>query len=113
MPKLFSYGTLQFEQVQLDTFGRLLVGQKAVLRCYKLGEIEITDQKVIKSSGRNIHPIIEFTGNDEDSVEGILFDLTEEELIQADSYEVDDYERKEVVFESDAVGFAYLKREKD
>ncbi|MFT5749294.1 MAG: hypothetical protein ACI93S_000549, partial [Ancylomarina sp.] len=28
MVKLFSYGTLQFERVQLDTFGRILIGNK-------------------------------------------------------------------------------------
>lgn len=34
MEKLFSYGTLQLEQVQLDTFGRLLEGQADTLQGY-------------------------------------------------------------------------------
>jgi hypothetical protein len=34
--KLFSYGTLQYEAVQLDTFGRTLLGQKDVLLGYRL-----------------------------------------------------------------------------
>ncbi|HAO29187.1 MAG TPA: UDP-N-acetylmuramate--alanine ligase, partial [Chryseobacterium indologenes] len=31
MPYLFSYGTLQKEQVQLETFGRILQGEKDTL----------------------------------------------------------------------------------
>ncbi|WP_342342087.1 hypothetical protein [Pseudoalteromonas lipolytica] len=52
MEKLFSYGTLQYKQVQLDTFGRLLEGQPATLTGYIVGEIEITDPAVLKSSGQ-------------------------------------------------------------
>ena len=43
MPKLFSYGTLQQENVQLATFGRTLVGSKDQLIGYQLGKIDITD----------------------------------------------------------------------
>lgn len=32
MAYLFSYGTLQYEQVQLEIFGRLLKGEKIVLQ---------------------------------------------------------------------------------
>ncbi len=30
MPDLFSYGTLQKEQVQIETFGRILQGEKDI-----------------------------------------------------------------------------------
>tara|TARA_B100000475_G_C14906592_1_gene277046 strand:- start:186 stop:362 length:177 start_codon:yes stop_codon:yes gene_type:complete len=51
MEKLFSYGTLQYPQVQLDTFGRLLEGQPATLTGYVVGEVEITDEAVLKAVG--------------------------------------------------------------
>ena len=110
MVKLFSYGTLQFERVQLDTFGRILTGKKDSLKKYVLSQIKITDPDVIKSSGTDMHPILEFTGKEMDCVEGTIFELTEEELMQADSYEVDDYKRNELVFGSGESAYVYLKK---
>ncbi len=109
MNKLFSYGTLQLGQVQMDTFGRNLTGQKDILRKYKINKIKITDPKVIESSGTDEHPILEYTGNDKDFVEGTLYELTDEEILKADSYEVDDYKRCELKFESGQTGYVYLK----
>jgi hypothetical protein len=111
MGKLFSYGTLQLEGVQRDTFGRILTGSKDVLEKYIVKKIKITDPKVIESSGTDIHPILEYTGNKTDLVEGVLFELTDEELKNADEYEVDDYKRAEVIFKSGETGFVYLKNE--
>lgn len=110
MVRLFSYGTLQFERVQLDTFGRILKGKKDCLQKYILSQVKITDLDVIKSSGTDIHPILEFTGNDEDFVEGTIFELTEDELLQADRYEVDDYKRNQLTFGSGEKAYVYLKR---
>jgi hypothetical protein len=62
MPNLFSYGTLQKEQVQLETFGRLLQGEKDILSGYKLNMLEITDPEVLRKSGQKYHPILEFSG---------------------------------------------------
>jgi len=111
MNKIFSYGTLQLESVQRDTFGRLLTGKKDKLEKHVISKIKITDQKVIESSGTDIHPIIEYTGNETDFVEETLYEVTDEELISADEYEVDDYERIQVTFTSGKTGFVYLKKE--
>jgi len=108
--KLFSYGTLQLEQVQLNTFGRILKGNKDILRKYVVKNLKITDPDVIKSSGTDVHPILEFTGNRDDFVEGIVFEISDKELLQADSYEVDDYQRQLLTFESGIQAWVYLKR---
>ncbi|GEN69692.1 gamma-glutamylcyclotransferase family protein [Chryseobacterium rhizosphaerae] len=108
MPHLFSYGTLQKEQVQLETFGRILQGEKDILSGYTLGMIEITDPEVVRKSGEQFHPVLAPSGNEEDCVEGILFEVTEEEILQADEYEVDDYKRIETVFRSGKKGFIYV-----
>ena len=63
MEKLFSYGTLQFKNVQLDTFGRILNGTKEKLLGYKTERLKITDDSVINSSHNDNHPIIRYTGN--------------------------------------------------
>ncbi len=111
MNKLFSYGTLQLKQVQKDTFGRLLKGKKDKLRKYRIKILKITDPKVIKLSGTDEHPILEYTGNNDNYVEGIIFEITDKELLQADRYEVDDYERKLLTFESGAKAFVYLPKQ--
>ncbi|WP_300688012.1 gamma-glutamylcyclotransferase family protein [Chryseobacterium sp.] len=108
MPKLFSYGTLQKEQVQLETFGRILKGTKDILSGYQLNMIEITDPEVLRKSGQKYHPVLAFSGNDNHKVEGVLFEVTEEEILQADEYEVDDYKRIETVFKSGNKGFIYV-----
>lgn len=109
MPLLFSYGTLQLEQVQLETFGRLLKGEKDILEGYQLTMIEITDAEVLRKSNQKFHPIIGFSGDKKDQVEGVLFEVTEEEILQADQYEVDDYIRVEVTFKSGKNGYIYIE----
>lgn len=108
MTHLFSYGTLQKEQVQLETFGRLLEGEKDILTGYKLSTLEITDPEVLRKSGQKYHPVLAFSGNSEDEVEGMLFEVTEEEILQADEYEVEDYKRVETVFRSGKKGCIYI-----
>lgn len=108
MPNLFSYGTLQKDQVQIETFGRILAGEKDVLSGYKLEMLEITDPEVLRKSNQKYHPILVFSGNVEDEVEGVLFEVTDEEILQADEYEVDEYKRIETVFKSGKEGFIYV-----
>lgn len=109
MVKLFSYGTLQQANVQQDLFGRTLTGTLESLAGYQVGEVKITDAKVIAMSGKDRHPVLLHTGNNEDCVSGTLFEITEDELAKADEYEVDDYQREEVTFVSGAKGYAYLQ----
>ncbi|WP_374464385.1 gamma-glutamylcyclotransferase family protein [Chryseobacterium sp.] len=108
MAYLFSYGTLQKEQVQLETFGRLLEGERDILSGYQLHMLEIKDPEVLRKSGQKYHPVLKFSGNDIDQIEGMLFEVTEAEILQADEYEVDDYKRIETIFKSGKKGFIYI-----
>lgn len=107
MNYLFSYGTLQLDQVQLDTFGRLLSGAPDCLTGYTLETVTITDQAVIASSGTDQHPIIKLTNNNEDIIKGTLYQVTDAELLEADKYEVSDYQRISLTFDSGKEGFVY------
>lgn len=107
MENLFSYGTLQLKSVQEETFGRLLSGTKEILMGYVLDEVKITDAAVLKASGKEFHPILKYTGNNEDKVEGTVFEITAEELSQADDYEVDDYIRVAGDFQSGQIAWIY------
>lgn len=113
MQKLFSYGTLQQENVQLATFGRLLNGKADILPGYQLGEIEITDADVVQKSGKKFHPMLIQTGNPADQVAGMIFELTDEELAQADAYEVDAYKRIAAVFASGTQAWIYADASKN
>ncbi len=107
MERLFSYGTLQLESVQIETFGRKLLGEKEVLYGYVLSEVKITDEAVIKTSGMDVHPILKYTGVVSDTVDGTVFELSEKELAQADAYEVEEYTRVEGRFVSGKGAWIY------
>lgn len=108
MPRLFSYGTLQQENVQLATFGRRLAGQTDQLVGFVQTEIEIVDPDVIRTSGKTHHPMLMFTNRGEDHVNGTVFDITDAELVQADAYEVDDYKRVAVTLVSGLHAWVYV-----
>lgn len=97
---LFSYGTLQLEKVQIESFGRKLKGGKDLLTGYRLENLEFIDEDVLEKSGRKFHPIAVATRNPENEIEGMLFEITEEKLFQADQYEVSDYKRIYETFKS-------------
>jgi len=107
MEKLFSYGTLQMENVQIETFGRILDGKKDVLVGYVLSEVKITDKNVIEKSGTDIHPILKPTNNSLDQVNGTIFEITHHELLKADDYEVEEYARIEANFKSGIKAWVY------
>ena len=105
---LFAYGTLQQEQVQLDTFLRTLNGTADALVGYRLRIIRIDDHDFIVASGTADHRNLEFTGNAEDFVEGTVFTVTHAELEQADSYEPAGYARQLVQLRSGLNAWVYL-----
>ena len=60
---LFSYGTLQQREVQLATYGRVLSGTQDMLAGHVLAPLAISDDQVIKISGKAVHTIARATGN--------------------------------------------------
>lgn len=109
--KLFSYGTLQYEAVQLANFGRKLKGNLDDLPGFELSMIEITDPNVISTSGEAFHPIITYTGSPTDLVNGMVFEISTEELMCADSYEVSNYKRIKVKLASGVYAWVYVHNE--
>lgn len=105
---LFSYGTLQLEKVQLENYGRILYGERDQLPGYRLELLKITSKEVLLKSGKEIHPIAVRSKNDLDLVEGVLFEITEEELIQTDKYEVSQYQRILTTFKSGKKAWVYV-----
>ena len=104
---LFSYGTLQLDDVQLATFGRRLVGDPDALIGYRVTIIEVRDEEFVAKAGAQQRNL-EYTGDSSDVVQGTVLTLTQQELEQADAYEPAEYKRKLVQLRSGASAWVYL-----
>ncbi len=102
MIKLFTYGTLQHTDIQEDLFGRRLVGTPETLVGYALQEIQIEEE-----FGLIEYDILVETGNPKDTINGIVYLVTQKELHQADLYEGLHYKRVEVHLQSEQKAWAY------
>jgi hypothetical protein len=94
---LFAYGTLRLEEVQIANFGRKLEGVSDALVGYCL---------TMNGEHRNL----EFTGNAEDVIEGMVYKLTPEEMMKADAYEPEGYARVQVRSRSGVDVWVYMQR---
>lgn len=108
--RLFSYGTLQQENVQRAQFGRVLEGVADELVGFRQDMVEITDPDVLAKSGKRFHPIVQRSGDDAERVAGTVFLITPAELAAADAYEVSDYVRVEAPLASGSRAWVYVKR---
>lgn len=107
---LFSYGTLQLASVQLANYGRVFKGVKDRLPGYKIEKLQITDSDVLAKSQVEFHPIAIKTGNRNDTVEGMVYEISDEELLASDKYEVSQYERVLETFESGRKAWVYVAK---
>ena len=109
--RLFAYGTLQTEAVQLSLFGRRLDGRADALVEYCLKMVRIEDQEFVKASGTADHRNLEFSGDPNDSVEGTVFAVTRSELELTDAYEPAGYKRTLVQLRSGVNAWVYLQQQ--
>ncbi len=87
MPLLFSYGSLQHEDVQLSTFGRRLSGERDELPGFEQSLVRIDDPQVVATIGRTHHANVTFNGTDDSRVPGMVFEVADAELANVDAYE--------------------------
>ncbi|MGI8885016.1 MAG: gamma-glutamylcyclotransferase family protein [Pyrinomonadaceae bacterium] len=104
---LFSYGTLQKSKVQMELFGRLLNGTKDILNGWKISSIEIKDEIFLARGEGKFQKTLIQSSNFADFVEGIVFEISEEELLVADKYEPDNYKRIKVTLQSGKEAWIY------
>lgn len=109
MPLLFSYGTLQQDEVQLATFGRKLNGEKDLLPGYEPSLVKIPDPALSARLQRTHHDNITATGDDWSTVQGTALEVNDDELVKADAYEAQyDYRRVEVTLASGKPAWVYV-----
>ncbi len=97
---LFTYGTLQEEAVQMAHFQRKLEGEPDALTYYRIADELVADA----------YPNVIYTGDPEDVVKGITYLLTDKELLKADAYEGQAYERIEIEVCSGKKAWLYLNK---
>lgn len=96
---LFSYGTLQYKDLQIATFGHELIGREDSLPGYA---------RTITETGGVLYFNVKPSSSPEDSVSGTLFEITEQELAAADQYEKErQYHRILVTLRSGVQAWAY------
>ena len=87
MPMLFSYGTLQLEEMQVSLFGRPLRGAPDELIGFERSTVPIADPDVVAASGETHYDNIIFNGQPGSRVTGTVFEVTDAQLAAADAYE--------------------------
>lgn len=109
MSLLFSYGTLQHEDVQLATFGRRLIGQRDELAGFERSLVRIEDPQTAMTLGRTHHANVEFSGKPDSRVSGMVFEVTDEELASVDGYEAPfQYQRVTALLASGRQAWVYV-----
>lgn len=97
----------------MKLFGRLLVGAKDILKGYKLTAIEVTDELFLaKGEEKNQQTLIS-TNDNKDVIEGMVFEISEEELLISDSYEPAGYKRIRVKLELGKKAWVYIAYKMD
>ena len=92
---VFSYGTLQNKTIQLELYGTLLQGQPDILKGFKLNSIMLKN-----NLGENkMYPIIEYTGNPNETIKGFVFKMSHTQLSATDIYEGPSYKRISTITE--------------
>jgi gamma-glutamylcyclotransferase (GGCT)/AIG2-like uncharacterized protein YtfP len=87
MPLLFSYGSLQQDDVQRATVGRPVGGQRDELVRFEQSSVEIHDPAVVAALGKTHHANVTYNGDEDSRVSGMLLDVTDAELAKIDAYE--------------------------
>ncbi len=95
---LFTYGTLQDERLHHAIFQKKMEGSSDKLKGYRISEAKVD----------GVYPMAEHTGNEKDSIEGIVYEIVEEHLKEADDYEGELYERISVTLHSGKKAWVYI-----
>ncbi|MET6991230.1 gamma-glutamylcyclotransferase family protein [Sediminicola arcticus] len=97
--QLFTYGTLQDQDIQLQLFGRVLSGEPDILIRYQLSKKKIM--------GR--YTVIHKTNDPINRLEGIRYSLALQELLDTDTYEGEAYKRILVTLASGKKAWVYVE----
>lgn len=101
MEYLFSYGTLQDESIQMEVFGRRVPFDNDELPGYIISSN--------KAYGR--YPLLEKRSDNNGGVSGICLHVTEDDLLEADLYEGEEYQRIKTLLKSGRKAWVYVGKQ--
>jgi gamma-glutamylcyclotransferase (GGCT)/AIG2-like uncharacterized protein YtfP len=100
---LFTYGTLQQENIQLTVFSRTLSGFNDHLFGYKLSAEKVA----------GAYPLIQSSDKPTDFVTGQVYMCTNKEILEADKYEGPAYKRIKVLLNSGKNAWVYISNSEE
>jgi gamma-glutamylcyclotransferase (GGCT)/AIG2-like uncharacterized protein YtfP len=107
---LFSYGSLQKKDIQVATFGRELKGREDAMTGYERRVSAVTDPRIAALIRETYYATVQPSANPKDTVAGIVFEITGEELHAADKYETAaGYHRVSVMLASGNQAWVYIR----
>lgn len=104
MEQIFSYGTLQSKEIQMQVFNRRLTGTPDQLLGYT-----IKDLKIEEEFGLEDYFVAIPSDNPSDSIKGIVYTVSSLELDKADQFESNAYQRVQVTLKSGTVAWIYVE----
>ena len=104
MEQIFSYGTLQSKEIQMQVFNKLLTGTPDQLLGYKLKDLKIEEE-----FGMTDYFVAIPSENSSDNINGIVFDISELDLAKADLFESNAYKRVEITLKSGKTAWIYIE----
>ena len=106
--RLFAYGTLQHADVQRAIFGRVLDGEVDAVTGFRLDRIAINGPELVRESGETHYPVLVPDSQASQPVAGTLYWIMWRDLVAADRYEADEYERRFVTLASGEKAWVYV-----
>lgn len=104
MEKIFSYGTLQSKEIQMQVFNKLLTGTPDQLLGYTLKDLKIEEEFGIEDYFVAIP-----SENPADSIKGIVYTISSLDLDKADQFESNSYQRLQVTLKSGIIAWIYVE----
>lgn len=106
---LFTYGTLQLPVIQQKLFGRRIEGNHDTLHGYRVDQIPLNDEGVIREIGCDHYRVI-LPDNHALPLPGQVLMMSEQEISIADDYEGECYQRVQVTLASGNIAWVYQSR---
>ncbi|WP_163399346.1 gamma-glutamylcyclotransferase family protein [Flavobacterium fluviatile] len=104
MEQIFSYGTLQSKEIQMQVFNKLLTGTPDQLTGYKLKDLQIEEEFGIED-----YFVATPSDNPSDEVDGIVYSISSADLAKADQFESNAYKRVQITLKSGTVAWIYIE----
>jgi gamma-glutamylcyclotransferase (GGCT)/AIG2-like uncharacterized protein YtfP len=109
MPLLFSYGTLQHDDIQLATYGRRLDGRRDALVGFEPALVKIENPELVAGLGKTHHHNVTPSEDPGGRVFGMVFEISDAELASTDAYEAEfHYERVTASLASGRQAWVYV-----